>query len=335
MRVQARWALGLASLALLFPAWAEAGPFDDGQPVPIANSYQAAPPVTGYQPVPTSAGYQQPSIATGYRPVPMMNGYPTGAMANRYPSAGMSGGSQGFGMNNGGEAPLAHEHHGLFGWRHCVECQRARVKRRDGVDVPPPPSLGPGMAMPGQAVATSGGRCAACEAAAVSGPVMAVDPHAPGYAVGGGPAGMAGGAPGYAVVAGNGAMSGAPGYAVAGGAAGMGGAEPAPIGVARSTQPRWANSSMAAYGARAGGYGYDPAVMPSSIPPPQDAVLGPGHPRPRVIGHLLGIPEFGGRRRAREEQARAKHAAIAYDQPNTPVTELPASMVYGGGNKSH
>jgi len=142
---------------------------------------------------------------------------------------------------------------------------------------------------------------------------------------------MAGEAPGYAVVGGNVAMAGAgaPGYAVVGGA----GAEPSPIGVARSLQPQWANPRMAAYGARPGAGGYDPAVTPSSIPPPQDALASSGQSRPHIIRHLLGLPTFGAHRREQEEKARDKHAAIAYDQPNAPVTELPASMVYG--NKGH
>ena len=38
-----------------------------------------------------------------------------------------------------------HHHKGLFGRRHCVECQRAYVKAHDGVDVPAPPPLEPGM----------------------------------------------------------------------------------------------------------------------------------------------------------------------------------------------
>ncbi len=31
--------------------------------------------------------------------------------------------------------PAPHHHKGLFGRRHCVECQRAYVKAHDGVDV--------------------------------------------------------------------------------------------------------------------------------------------------------------------------------------------------------
>ena len=54
--------------------------------------------------------------------------------------------------------PPPHRHNGLFGWRHCVICQRARAKRESGVNVPPPPSLGP--------------------AAGVSGPVTGAHDHA-------------------------------------------------------------------------------------------------------------------------------------------------------------
>ena len=36
--------------------------------------------------------------------------------------------------------PPAHHHKGLFGRRHCVECQRAYAKAHDGIDIPPPPS---------------------------------------------------------------------------------------------------------------------------------------------------------------------------------------------------
>ncbi len=310
MRVQARWALGLCGLVLAFPAWVEAGPVDGDQPAPLANGYQPAPAANSYQPAP---------MANSYQPAPLANGYQSAPMANRYRPAPVA---------SDNEVPPPHRHKGLLGWRHCVECQRAHAKARYGVDVPPPPSFSPGMAMQGQVVTAPGARCATCEGSVISGSVVAADPHAPGYTVVGGPTAMAGEAPGYAVVGGNVAMSGAPGYAVVGGAAGAG-AEPSPIGVARSTQPQWANPRMAAYGARPGAGGYDPAVMPSSIPPAQDALTATGHDRPHIIRHILGLPTLGAHRREQEEKARAKHAAIAYDQPNTPVTELPASMVYG------
>ena len=50
----------------------------------------------------------------------------------------------------------AHHHKGLFGYRHCVECQRAYVKAHDGVNVPPPPSALPPGVIPGAAVYQQG-----------------------------------------------------------------------------------------------------------------------------------------------------------------------------------
>ena len=105
-----------------------------------------------------------------------------------------------------------HHHKGLFGRWHCVECQRTRVKARDGVDVPAPPPLDPGMQGP---VVSSAGHCPTCQRdMVVSQPAMNHDAHAPGYAVVGGPGGPE-----------------APGYAVVGEA--MAGSEPAPVGVSK------------------------------------------------------------------------------------------------------
>jgi len=309
MRVHARWALGLFSLVVALPAWVKAGPVDGNLPASAANSYQPAQMPNGYQPAP---------IANSYQPAPMASSYQPAAMPGSYPQPAMP-------TNN--EVPSPHRHKGLFGWRHCVECQRAHAKLRYGVDVPPPPSFTPGMAMQGQVVSGAGTRCATCEGAVVSGQPVVVDPRSPGYTVVGGPTVMAGAAPGYAVVGGNVASSGAPGYAVVGGAAA--GAEPSPIGVARAMQPQWGNPSMAANGPHPGATGYDPAVMPSSVPPAQVAIAPPGHDHPHIIRHVLNLPTFGEHRREREERAREKHAAIAYDQPNASITELPASMVYG------
>jgi hypothetical protein len=210
--------------------------------------------------------------------------------------------------------PAPHHHKGLFGRRHCVECQRAYVKAHDGVDVPAPPVMPAGATIQGPVLAAQVSTCATCQGSgAVSGPVMMANASAPGYAVVDGQVMMA--------------DANAPGFAVVGGIAS--GDEPSPIGVSRAGQdPR-----MAAMGPRPGGAGaYDPSVVPTSIPPAQVAVAGPGHDRPHIIGHLLGIPKFGGLRREREDQERQKHAAIAYDQPGAKVNELPASMVYGDKN---
>ncbi len=139
-------------------------------------------------------------------------------------------------------------------------------------------------------------------------------------------------APGYAVVGGGDAMasSGAPGYAVVNETSL--GQDPAPIGVSRSALAAHGDPRMAAMGAAPGAGGsYDPSVTPTSVPPAQVAMQGPGHDRPHIIGHLLGLPKFGQIRRDREEKERDKHAAIAYDEPGAKVTELPASMVYGKG----
>jgi hypothetical protein len=209
--------------------------------------------------------------------------------------------------------PAPHHHKGLFGRRHCVECQRAYVKAHDGVDVGAPPVLPPGATIQGPVLAAQVSTCGPCQGnGVVSGPIMMAN----------------GSAPGYAVVDGTGMMANAnaPGYAVVGGIAS--GEEPSPIGVSRAGQdPR-----MAAMGPRAGAGAMDPSVVPASIPPAQVALAGPGHDRPHVISHLLGIPKLGAHRRELEDKERQKHAAIAYDQPGAKITELPASMVYGDKN---
>jgi hypothetical protein len=208
----------------------------------------------------------------------------------------------------------------MFGWKHCVECQRAYVKKHDGVDIPPPPANLPPGVVPGQVVHQHGNvGCAACQAGEVIvGPVTYVDQAPPGHAVVGGPM----------MVANN------PGYAVVGGAmpAGMPGLEPTPVGVANATANQWNGSRMAAAGPRGAGP-YDPSVMPTSTIPPQTALGNPAGNRPHVLSHMLG---FGGlakrHREAREDKDREHHAAIAYDPPAKAVTELPASMVYGQGH---
>jgi hypothetical protein len=211
-----------------------------------------------------------------------------------------------------------HHHKGWLHRRHCAECQRAYVKEHDGVDVPAPPPLersaGTHNHWPGQ-----GAPCSVCEGnAVVSGPVMAGDPHAPGYAVVGESGVMANAnAPGYAVVGGE----AAPGFG------------PAPIGVYRAGGAQSADPRMAAAARGPGAGPYDPSVVPTNLPPAQVALAGPGADRPHIIGHLFGIPKFGRISRERAEREREKHAAIAYDQPNHPVTELPASLVYDKNGK--
>jgi len=214
--------------------------------------------------------------------------------------------------------PPPHQHNGLFAWRHCVICQRARAKAESGVNVPPPPSLGPAAGVHDHAMIAPGATCPTCQGQVVMmGPNTVIDNHTPGYAVVGGPGAMPG--------------ADAPGYAVVGGPAGPG-ADPAPIGVARNSQPTWAGSRMAAVGPRPGSSPYDPAVVPSNLPPGQVALSGPGHDRPHIISHVLGFPKLGQLRREREEKERQKHASIAYGESSRSVTELPASMVYNKNN---
>jgi hypothetical protein len=217
------------------------------------------------------------------------------------------------------QAP-GHHHKGLFGYRHCVECQRAYAKAHDGVDVPPPPSTLPAGVVPAGAVparavhqhaAPGNVECAACQAGEVIvGPVTYIDQPAPGHAMVGGPV----------------MMAGEPGHAVVGG--GMPGMDPAPIGMARATQAQLGGPRMAAAGPR-GSSPYDPAVRPTSIPP-QTALDNSSTGRPHIISHLFGI---GGISRAvrenREDSQKQQHASIVYDPPSQAVNELPASMVYG------
>jgi len=171
------------------------------------------------------------------------------------------------------------------------------------------------MVVNGQVVGKQSGACEICQGGVVtSGPVMSADPHAPGYAVAGGSGAVA--------------SLDAPGYAMVG--EGVPGGDPAPIGVYRAGQAQSGAPRVAGARPGSGGAGgYDSSVVPTSLPPAQVALAGPGHDRPHIISHLLGLPIIGQGRRAREEQERQKHASIAYDQPDRSVTELPASMVYG------
>jgi hypothetical protein len=204
-----------------------------------------------------------------------------------------------------------HHHKGLFGRRHCVECQRAYAKAHDGVDVPAPPSLEPEMH---GAVVRNGAYCPTCQGnMVVSEPVSSHDPHAPGYAVVGGPGGPE-----------------VPGYAVVGEA--LVGSEPVPVGVAKPHTHGATDPRMAAMSGRSGPGTVDPSVVPTNLPP-QAAITSPPSSRPHIISHLFGLPLIGTHRREREEKEREKHASIAYGQNGTPVADLPASVVYGKGSR--
>lgn len=310
MRLRTRLVVGFCGLALsapaAIPAWAAP---QDGQPA-APGGPTGMPPYAGGAPVLTLQQEGGPQPSPGAMPPPMagpltgMGMTPGSAMASGSAMAPSMAGPALAGMSHmehSGAAP-AHHHHGILGRRHCVECQRARAKAVDGIDVPPPPGYaGAPMLAPGETI--------------VSGPtivservVSVTDPQAPGHAVVGG--------------------EDTAGYAVVGGQPGPA-ADPTPIGVARGAYAAAAADPRMAQAMRQPGRGaFDPAVMPTSIPPAPTPMSGPGHNRPHVISHILGIPKFGRLHQERVDKKRQEHAAITYGD-GSKVTELPASMVYG------
>ena len=217
---------------------------------------------------------------------------------------------------------VGHNHKGLFGWRHCVECQREYAKKHYGVDVPPPPSTPAAAAMTGTIIHdhNQGTACAVCQAGTfVSGPVSVVESYPPGQAVADGPVLAGNLPPGYAVVGGGGPQ--------------MAGADPTPVGVSRAAQTQWNNSRLASMPPRAGVASYDPSVQPSSMIPPQTALDTQTTSRPHILSHLFGIGGISRQvREVREDKERGAHASIAYDSPSQPVNDVPASAVYGKGH---
>lgn len=198
--------------------------------------------------------------------------------------------------------PGLHKHKkSLFGREHvCPECQRAAVKAKYGVDVPPPPAL----AMHSQHL-PGAGDCTVCGNQAVmasaSSAVQVMPAAAP--------------APAPPMVASNDPM----GRASVGG---EGGGDPTPVGMVSPSIASYAPRSAVAPHAR------DSAVAQSSYSP--SAPRPAGANRPHVISHLFGISAIG--RDAREAFARKsedKHASIPYGVQSSTVDELPARMVYG------
>ena len=303
MLSRSRLALSLCGLALAVPAvpaWAlpdDPKPGATAQPGISLESPSSASAIAGGQP---SMGYQ-PSMGS-----PSSVGHPASSGSQPWMGYQPSAGYQPMSPAASAEhtpAPAKHHHKGLFGWKHCVECQRARVKAQDGIDIPPPPTQ-TGMVYQGQAI--------------MSGPMIMGDPR--GMVVNESQEG------GYAVV-GPGAPQDGEGYAVVGGPSPT--ADPTPIGLARGSQNSWGDPRMAAMSMRPGGGPYDPSVVPSSLPPAPSAVASPRHDRPHIISHLFGIPLVGTHRRERDQRNREQHAAIAYGDSKQKVTELPASVVYG------
>jgi hypothetical protein len=105
----------------------------------------------------------------------------------------------------------------------------------------------------------------------------------------------------------------------------VGGAEPAPVGVMR-TDYRAMHPGMA------GAPGYAAVGPQMPVAPPQTAMAPPRHRTPMVVPHLFGLSghsPFETWSMMSYEKRRARHAAIAYGNPDTSVDGLPASMVYG------
>ncbi len=197
--------------------------------------------------------------------------------------------------------PKAHPN-GLFNRCMCTDCQRARIKAKDGVDVPSPPPVPSGIVTGASGrrngLFSSKDDCQVCQdgGVIVSGPVM-----------------MANGteAPGRAVVGGS-----APGYAVTD--------EPAPIGMVQNSYARKGRTST---GRRAGTT--DSSVAQTQFASPT-AVPGTEHNRPRIIEHMFGLDAIGKRSaEAMERRHRERHASISYGPKQVePVVDLPASTVY-------
>ncbi|MGP0065441.1 MAG: hypothetical protein ACLQGP_17785 [Isosphaeraceae bacterium] len=342
MLTRSRLVLGLCGLAIAAPAMRVSASPDDvpssvtapvaqpaavAQPPIVMEQEPGAQPWSTYQPTsgspspsPSAPVFQPPSgfqSSTHYQPRSAYQppsdvqpqtaaGFGTqGAAPAQPPSDVQPQTVAAYGTQKA--APAPHHHKGLFGWRHCVECQRARAKKQDGVEIPPPP--GPpemaGMAVRGETM--------------VTGPVIMMDSDGhmvkesqeAGFAVVGDPS-----APGVAVVGESGPSS-----------------EPVPVGVARGAQMPSADPLMAAMARRPGAGSYDASVVPTSIPAAPQAMSGPGHNRPHIISHIFGLPQLGRHRREQEAKERQQHAAIAYGDANKKVNELPASMVYSNGSR--
>jgi hypothetical protein len=178
----------------------------------------------------------------------------------------------------------------------CSSCQYRKMVAQ-GLRVPPPPALPAGSPMRGEQCS----ECGAPTAVVMSGKIYRSQPPSPSMM-------MADGV-GRAVVGDEPTVM----MAEAGG--------PLPIGV---VAPRVAAMPASGpVGLR------DSAVMPTSMASePMDP--GPSD-RPHVLSHLLGVSAIGrDRAEARARRKEEAHAKIPYGvQPLGPVTDLPASQVYG------
>jgi hypothetical protein len=172
----------------------------------------------------------------------------------------------------------------------CANC-RYRQMLAQGLRVPPPPALPPGAPARGEKCT----ECGAPTAVVADGKLyQSYDPN---------------GAPGRAVAGGNPA-----GYMVEAGG-------PAPIGV---VAPR-----IAAAVVPPGAAMRDAAVMPTVMA--SDPLTNGPSGRPHVLSHMFGLSAIGRERaEARARRKEEAHARIPYGvQQAGPVTDLPASAVYG------
>jgi len=219
-----------------------------------------------------------------------------------------------------------HSHKGLMGRRSCTECQRARAKARDGVDVPPPPSALPQGAAP--VAGHQHGHAHVAPASAVPCPSCEADAAAMGGTIVPGSIVVSDAQPaGRAVVGGEAVAAEFPA-----GRASVGGAAPEPIGMARASQGNF--TPVAGPGALAAAP-RDPSVTPSGLIPAPTPLTGAGSSRPKIITHLLDLPDLTriGRaaRERRDRAGREAHASVSYETGVAPVTELPSSVVFGKG----
>ena len=222
-------------------------------------------------------------------------GFTMAGMALAAPAAAWAGPP----ASNPGQQSQHSHRRGLFGGqRVCSECQRAKAQAHTSVPVPPAPPLpGPGV---------DGGSCAVC------GNHTEVAHTAAGGTYGYNP-GMAAHTPGHAVVGDEGV-----GFVTTDGG-------PVPIGMV-APQMASAPAPMGPNGPAAGPR--DGSVMASGFSPSVNKP--PGSNNPHVISHLLGFSEIGRERQeARSRRKGESHASIRYGEPNNPVTDVPAKVVYG------
>jgi hypothetical protein len=178
--------------------------------------------------------------------------------------------------------------------------------------------------MPGVAVE---GECTACQQVQGMGPIVVGDGSS--YTVVSNPAfgpTMTSGhsAPGHAELGQAMTANSPPGHAVVGGAAPT--YEPAPIGVVQTGfRPA---AGMPNPPGPAGSSPFNPLAAPNGPGLGAPGTI-PGQRRPRVLARALGLSGRNRWSEAMQAQKRADHAAISYGPSGQPLSEIPASMVFG------